>query len=137
MTEREMPEICTKFYLTADEADLDEITEVLGLKPTSAKKKDVWPLGSKNAGLACDLWHVESFRGFSTSVDDNFEVMINLLKGKEEAIKHLVKKYDMRASFTVVIYADATAMPDLSLGKKSLRLVADLGADISIDPYIF
>jgi hypothetical protein len=136
MSEEHLPKMHADFSLAADEADLDVITEAIGLEPTGVRKKDEWPIQSINAGIACDVWDLSTDLRYSTSVDESLGAIINMLRGKEGAIRHLAEKYDMRVSFTVAIYAEATTMPDLSLKRESLRFLAELGADISFDPYL-
>jgi hypothetical protein len=137
MKERNWPELCVRFYLSSDEADLDEITEVMGLVPERVRKKHEWPIGTINAGLARDSWQLSSERGYSTSVGESLAQMINLLKGKEKTIRYLVEKYDMRVTFDVVIYAEVGALPDLSIKKEVFQFLAGLNARIGYDPYIF
>lgn len=137
MRSQDMPLISVEFYMTSDSTDLESITNALGLVPTRTRKKQDWPQGTIDAGMACDLWEISIEQETSKSVDAQCKKLMDILRGKEEIIKSLCNRYNMETHFEVVIHMKSTETPAIYLEKESISFLAAINADIGFDVYAY
>lgn len=137
MSHQNRPLINVEFSMTSDSADLEEITRVLELTPSRTRKKKDWPKASIDAGVACDLWEIESQQITSRLVDAECKKIISLLKGKEELMQALCNKYGMELHFEVVVHMNSFETPAIFLEKETVSFLAKINADIGFDIYTY
>ncbi|MDL2251013.1 DUF4279 domain-containing protein [Lachnospiraceae bacterium OttesenSCG-928-J05] len=137
MQSKDMPLISISFCMSSKSADLARITELLNLNPSKSRKKSEWPQASIDAGVACDLWKLETEQVTSVSVDSEFKRMTNLLEGEKEKIISLCKEYEMDVHFEVVVHTKTTKTPAIYLEKESIQFLASINADIGFDVYAY
>ncbi|MDR2913263.1 MAG: DUF4279 domain-containing protein [Tannerella sp.] len=131
------PLIRIKFQLTGDKFDIDNVTKQLGLQPSRTRKKEEWPISTINAGLAGDLWQLNTICVTSKCVNEQFKILLNNLYGKENIINKLCKEYDLSTQFEVVIHAVETNSPAIVLDKDVIKFLASIDSDVGFDLYIY
>ncbi|WP_394524321.1 DUF4279 domain-containing protein [Lacrimispora sp. JR3] len=137
MNDKKMPLLSVEFSLSSDFADLERITNILELVPTRTRKKQDWPQGSRDTGVACDLWEISTEQETSKSVDEECKKMINKLRGKEKLIRDLCEEYNMESHFEVVIHMVNSETPAIYLEKESIYFLSTINADIGFDIYTY
>lgn len=130
-----LPLISVGFCMTSDSADLEKISEVLNLVPSGIRRREEWPQPSIEAGVACDTWEIDTEQTTSMCVDAECKKIIEMLKGKENAIDSLCKQYNMKTHVEVVIHMKNTETPAIFLEKETVVFFAMINADIGFDIY--
>ena len=144
--ETPLPRIKVKFFLTGPEGyDFDpaEITEALGITPSSARNLDDWPEAIKNPvrplpeGYGPRIsWSISTEEEASRDTNAQFERIIEIFKGKEEAINELKAKYNLTANFEIVVNMILDNGPVLGLEENSIAFIASISASVGFDYYI-
>jgi hypothetical protein len=143
---RRLPTIKIGFDLTGDEFLEEDVSTKLGLNSDEFRSKDDWPDAIKENKDRIDLpywykprtvWCVDICEEHSYAVSVQFEKMIDLLEGKENAIKEICEELNLIANFQIVINMEAGDRPEMILTKEILHLASSLNAEIGFDMYIF
>lgn len=131
-----IPRVCLKLFLTGFDIDLDLITQTLGLTPNMARKKNDWPQGTKDAGLAIDTWMYRTSKVSSWAVADQFEELQASLAGKIDSLTELIKKYGLVSSVVAVIEMDSGCAPEMEIEQGQIQFLAQIHASLAYELYI-
>lgn len=122
------------FSLAGYRFNPDDVTRHLDIEPTSVNREGA----SSDAGKpAISSWELST----ETSVDDVdvYSMTRDLLKKieqKKEAILEVIERYNLspRVGVVLVLSVDkGESAPDVGLGSRAIRFLADIGAFIDID----
>ena len=140
------PKINIEFYLEGREkVELDEISKRLNIIPNTTKTPADWPEAIKNPQIELPdelkpryVWELDIGYKYCKSVSDRFDIIFEILKGKEIIINELKEKFSLNASFVVSIYAqhDQCNMPEIFLTEDIILFMAVIGAEIGFDMYL-
>ena len=132
-----MNEARVYFSLDGDDFDPDELTEFLGIKPTSIKRK-----GYKISG------HVPRMNSWALSteniVNDHIDVfemargLINCLKSKKDLIIEAKEHFNVSPRFEVVLWLsmdEDVSTPAIGFEVDTIKFLGDVGAFVDIDTY--
>jgi hypothetical protein len=137
MDKTEFPELLVEFSMKADEMDLDEITIILGLKPTRTKKKDAHAVQPTGLAIKRDEWYLCTERKHAVYTDEALKCMIDILKEKEDVIKCLADTYNITIDFKIVVHAEEIFLPGFTLKNDSVRFLANLGATVDFEVHLY
>lgn len=137
MENQVLPLISVGFCMASDYADLEKISTALNLIPSKSRKKNEWPQVSIDAGIAYDMWEIDTELITSMNVDEECKKLIDILKGKENIVKFLCKEYNMRVHIEVVIHMHNVNTPQISLGRETIAFLAMINATIGFDIYSY
>jgi hypothetical protein len=137
-----LPTIEIVFCLTGDEFLEKDISNKLGITPDEFRTRENWPDAIKNNKDLPDylrprtVWSI-GVKGHDYAVSNQFEKMMNLLKGKERIINEIEKKLSLIPMFTIVIHMNVGGGPEMLLPKEVINFVSLLNAEIGFDIYIY
>lgn len=125
------------FALDGDDFDPDEVTEFLGIKPTSIKRK-----GSKVPGRIPKMnsWQLST----ENIVNDHIDVfemsteIVAKLKPKKELIMEAKKKFNVSPRFEVVLWFSMNeehSTPAIGFEVETVEFLGEIGAFVDIDTY--
>ena len=122
------------FTLSGYHFNPDDITRLLGLKPTSVDASGA------NSGL--DKPVISSWELSTDTVTDNVDVyeltneLIKQIEPAKEKIQQVIKSHNLSPRIGVVLVLsvdkDETA-PDVGFGARTIRFLAEIGAFINVD----
>ena len=126
------------FEIAADRLDFDAVRNALSMEPVLCRKKDEFPLVSRQRGLAKDLCLFSTlYREMSESRDP--ELLLNLfmddLIGKENVINALKKQY--RASTRFVVTFSTFRNPQIRFPGRCLDFLCATQTVLDVDSYIY
>lgn len=130
------PRIHLKLFLNGDGIDLDMITQALGLNPSLARKKNDWPQGTIDAGLAVDTWMYQTSCVTSRAVYEQFKELQSIFAGKITILTELIEKFSLSTTVTIVIEMDAGNAPELVIEPEQIRFLSQIHAELAYDLYI-
>lgn len=120
-----------------DDFPLDEVTERLGIEPTTT-----WRVGEKvhpNKPLerfyTCWKYKIGPFE--TLVVEDVLDPLLHLFSSKVEIINQLKLKYDLSVKIALVIEMENGRTPGLVISPKFSRFAGSLDAMIDIDMYVY
>ena len=131
-----MPKIKVGFYMAGNNVELNAITEELNLQPTKTRKKNEWPQASISAGLARDIWELETEKEECKAVSIQMNRLQGVLFSKLDTIKKLKEKYSLETSVTIVIEMEKGNGPEIVLLKENTEFLSLIGAEVGFDLYI-
>ena len=112
--------------IIANRLDIDDISKMLKLQPTSVR------LNTK-AGL--DHWDC----GFEEQELYHFDEMqrniIDIFRGKEEILKVILRKYNAEITFNFVAYNVIDCVIGINFKREFIAFAHDISATIDIDSY--
>ncbi|APR66869.1 hypothetical protein CN03_07935 [Thalassolituus oleivorans] len=125
------------FALDGDDFDPDEVTEFLGIKPTSIKRK-----GSKVPGRIPKMnsWQLST----ENIVNDHIDVfemsteIVAKLKPKKKLIMEAKKKFNVSPRFEVVLWFSMNeehSTPAIGFEVETVEFLGEIGAFVDIDTY--
>jgi len=126
------PKIKVSFCLAGDNDNLDEITKLMEINPTKQRKKEDCPIMQ----FALTTWNLSTEKEYCKAVYWQFDKVLEKLKGKEEIINEICKKYNFEASFTVVVEMLVGNGPELVLTRDIISFASSINAEIGFDLYI-
>ena len=138
-------EINIIFCLEGKNIELSEISDRLGIIPSKIRTPDDWPEAIKNPKVELPdylkpryTWDLELGYKKGNLVEERFDEMLDILRGKENIINELKKKFKLNIVFVVGIHAqhDSCNMPDIFLTQDIISFVASIGANITFDMYL-
>ncbi len=131
-----MPKVRVDFYLSGDNADLDDITERMELIPTSSRKKMEWPQASINAGIAKDAWLYEMEKEECKAISKQLNKLQEILSPKTDVIRDLCNIYSLKASITIVVEMECNDGPEFVLTQNNIAFLSSINAEIGFDLYM-
>ncbi|MCL7463230.1 DUF4279 domain-containing protein [Pseudomonas sp. NW5] len=125
------------FALDGDDFDPDEVTEFLGIEPTSIKRK-----GSKVPGKIPKInsWEL-STENIVNECIDVFEMstaIVNKLKAKKELILQAKDRFNVLPRFEVVLWFSTNekhSTPAIGFEVETVEFLGEIGAFFDIDTY--
>jgi hypothetical protein len=125
------------FSLDGDDFDPDEVTEFLGIEPTSIKRK-----GSRVPGKIPkrNSW-VLSTENIISDYIDVYEMsaqIVNKLKPKKELILKAKERFNALPRFEVVLWFSINeehSTPTIGFEAETIQFLGEIGAFIDIDTY--
>lgn len=124
-------EIKVRYSLSGFKCDPEEITRLVGLRPSKT-----WRMGDLIEGTirrdAENGWRIDSGLPNSSSLEEHLDRLLTLLEDKKENIAALAESCYSEVS--CIVYA-IDYVPALTFEKEHLRRIVALGACIDIDLY--
>jgi hypothetical protein len=131
----------SKVYLGfAGDFDVNEITSIIGLKPThfhnkgdkikSIVKKDGSPAYHKFS-----VWDYGTEYEYTRDIDEQCERIVNQLINKQAEIISIVEKYNCTVTFEIVSVIEKGKTPSLGISQNVMNFCTAIKADIDIDIY--
>lgn len=130
------PKVKVSFYLTGDDAELDVLTEEIGIIPTKVRKKIEWPQVSISMGIAKDVWLLETEKEECRAVSIQLDKLQKRLYPKLDVILELCKKYVLETSITIVVEMETGDGPELILSRDNVAFLSLINAEIGFDLYV-
>ncbi|MDR1113010.1 MAG: DUF4279 domain-containing protein [Bacteroidales bacterium] len=138
------PKIKINFNLIGKNVDLDDITEQLGILPSSKRTLDDWPDCIKDniSKLPEELWPRYIWELIidyepSRTVRQQLNQLMNHLQEKIQIINELREKYALRIGVEVIIIImESGNQPEMFLPRDVVEFLASIHADIGFDMYI-
>ncbi|AGK54492.1 TPR domain-containing protein [Bacillus sp. 1NLA3E] len=131
------------FSLYGDDFPIDNVTEILGIKPTNSYKKgDVIPKKyNPNVVSTKVQFRKETAWEFGTDYQESNDVKVQLdhiirpLKNKATIINQLKSKYNLECDFSIVIIMENGETPGLHLDNEQIEFANNIKAEFDIDLY--
>ena len=125
------------FALDGDDFDPDEVTEFLGIKPTSIRRK-----GSKVLGKIPKMnsWELSTDHIINECIDV-FEMtteIVNKLKPKKDLILQAKVRFNALPRFEVVLWLSLNeehSTPAIGFEVETVEFLGEIGAFVDIDTY--
>src|SRR5947207_9065115 len=127
--------ISAALTLTGSGYDPDEITQQVGVTPT-----DTWRLGERIQNTA--LRHKHDGWSFSTGLQESFDLsqqvrtLLDQLQPYFAALTNCCRRWSLEAEIECVIYAEGQ-IPAIHFDPDDVKRIAELGAEIDVDLYVF
>ncbi|MBQ3706824.1 MAG: helix-turn-helix domain-containing protein [Clostridia bacterium] len=126
------------FEITADRLDFDAVRNKLSMEPVLCRKKEEFPLVSRQKGLAKDQCLFSTLYREMTELSDP-EPLLNLLLddllGKENIINELKKEY--QASTRFVVTFSTFRNPQIRFSGRLLDFLCATQTALDVDSYIY
>jgi hypothetical protein len=119
------PEIGIHFSIFCP-TPLDIITNLLDVQPKRQSIIIPEPLY---------YWSLDTNRSFCRCLEEKLGEMISMLEPKIEALKQLIKNYEVDLSFIAVIVMEDGDAPELFFSKETIALLASLNAQFACTIY--
>ena len=132
-----IPSIKITLYLSAEEFDLDEVTNRLEITPTETRLKNNFPPQSIAADVARTLWCIDIKEENCIAVSILFEKLLNILDGKSEIIRAVCNDYNLETAFEVVIHMKDGDSPEVILPREVISFASAINAEIGFDLYCY
>jgi hypothetical protein len=126
------------FALTGDDFDPDEITNQLGVAPTS--KHRTGDVGRYKPRLDFSLWELSTEETETLDIYELVACLYSQLGSKALEIRRLVDACRLNAVLAVVLWIDTNqneSAPGLGFDEKVISFLHETGASIDIDIYRF
>lgn len=141
---KEKTKIRVYFSLYGDDFPLEEVTEKLGLLPTSTDKKgeEIIPPNGKIIPHARRYypetrWELDTDYEESKDLEIQMDKLIGKLRSKTFIINELRGKYNLRSHIQVVVELENGETPALTLNKKVISFAHQIQSEfIDIDMYV-
>lgn len=127
-----IPKIRIDFWLIGNSFEPNEVSEILQIEPTKIRRKEEYPLPQ----TALTTWKLSTKKEECKATCWQFEKLMKLLEGKERLIIGLCERYELTASFTVVVEMEAGHAPELVLTQDIILFIAAINAEVGFDSYI-
>lgn len=131
----------SKVYMGfAGDFDVDEITSILGLKPTHFHNKGdkMQSLVNKDGSPAYykfSAWDYGTEYEYTRDIDEQCERIVNQLINKQAEIINIVEKYNCTVTFQIVSVIEKGQTPGLGISQNVMNFCTTIKADIDIDIY--
>ena len=126
------------FEIAADRLDFDAVRNALSMEPVLCRKKEEFPLVSRQKGLAKDLCLFSTLYREITETSDP-EPLLNLffddLIGKENIVNELKKEY--RASTRFVVTFSTFRNPQIRFLVRCLEFLCATQTALDVDSYVY
>ena len=129
----EISRIRITFYLSADEFDLENTTQKMGIVPTIARRKSDFP----PTGLARTLWGIDLVEEDCIAVSILFKKLLKILESKQQTINAMCSEFGLKTSFEIAIHMNHPHHPEMVLTSDIVEFAASIGAEIGFDLYCY
>ena len=120
------------FEITADRLDFDAVRNKLSMEPVLCRKKEEFPLVSRQKGLAKDQCLFSTLYREMTELSDD---LLDDLLGKENIINELKKEY--QASTRFVVTFSTFRNPQIRFSGRLLDFLCATQTALDVDSYIY
>ena len=128
--------IKVEFTVISEDFDIDLLTIKLGIEPTqSYYKGDIIPRINRTREES--IWRIETEYNESLDINDEVLKLMEKLYGKEEILKDLKNKHNLKYSICVVINVENNQTPAIYLTEEVIDLFSLIGIYFEIDLYIY
>ena len=128
--------VMVEFNLYGDNFDPDIITKALDLNPSETYLKGDKIKEGKNIRKDT-AWSINTGYEESYDINDQLHKICILLKGKEEELVLLKKKYFLEILFMIVIKIENDEKPGIYLEKSFISLLNTIDAEVVFDIYFY
>ncbi|MDQ8196402.1 DUF4279 domain-containing protein [Coraliomargarita sp. SDUM461004] len=125
------------FALFGDSFDPDELTEFLGIEPTSVSRKgeripDQLP--------KCSSWQIstDNIKNEIIDIYEMAESIVEPLQKHHERISEAMHRFNLAAVLQVVLWIsdnEKHPMPAIGFETETIKFLAEIGASIDVDTY--
>jgi len=125
------------FALYGDDFDPEEITQLLGLKPTSTERKGE-KASNRLPKFSSWMLSTENFVDECIDVYEMASEITKQIEPKKDQILELIKKFNAFAKLQVVLSIsidDSVSTPAIGFDAETTKFLGDIGAFIDIDTY--
>jgi hypothetical protein len=125
-----------EFIIIGDELKPYEATEKLKIAPTK-----YWVKGNningKNRKRVDTCWIIDTGYEESNDINDQLAKIIRLLNNKQKILKEFRKENNLEYHFSIVINIENNETPAIYFNKDFIELSYEIGAEFSIDLYVY
>ena len=128
--------IKVEFTVISEDFDIDLLTIKWGIEPTQRYYKgDIIPRINRTREES--IWRIETEYNESLDINDEVLKLMEKLYGKEEILKDLKNKHNLKYSICVVINVENNQTPAIYLTEEVINLFSLIGIYFEIDLYIY
>jgi len=128
--------IKVEFTVISEDFDIDLLTIKLGIEPTECYYKgDIIPRINRTREKS--FWWIETEYNESLDINDEVLKLMEKLYGKEEILKDLKNKHNLKYTICVVINVENNQTPAIYLTEEVINLFSLIGIYFEIDLYIY
>jgi len=124
------------FSIHGEDFEIDNVTQMLGIKPTEKKVKGSIPEGRKRPCIETS-WKLSTEEEQSHDVNEQLRQLTDLLDDKKEILRDIRMSMDVDFDFVIVVKIENGEKPAMHFHSETLSLISYLKADIDIDIYIY
>lgn len=127
-----------EFCLVSNSLPLERITNAIGIEPTLKwRRGDRLPRSPGGAVAGVDCWIVGSGRSNEDSLQEQVATLLDILLPRKNQILGICHTLGIVPEIDVVVESYDGARPELELSASIIACIAELGASLSIDLYVF
>ena len=120
--------------LCGDDFDVDYVSNKLGINPTRIRNKDEVLNNGRRFGMT--EWEVEFERECSYSIENQYEKITSMVKGKTDILSELCVECNATWHIAFYIYIENGDIPASYLTKEFIAFAAAIGATVDFDIYV-
>ena len=134
--------VAVELGITGDVINTDELTEIMGVEPTSIRTKEDWPKAIKdNTSLPEELkprmeWGFDEKIGSCYQVEQSLLQFLDMFKGREKNIVEYCNRNKLNKTIIVVIHANEMELPEMSLSSYLISRLNKLEVELDFDIYV-
>lgn len=125
-----------EFSICGDVFNPDEITALLQIEPTEVFFKGIIS-GTRKRPSTETSWSKCTEKEVSYDVGEQTDKLLSLLKGKVSVLHEIKEKYAVTFIFSLLVEVENGEKPALYWSMDTNRFLGDIGAESSIDIYIY
>lgn len=125
-----------EFSICGDVFNPHEITTLLQIEPTETCLKGTMG-GTRKRPSTETSWSICTDKEVSYDVGEQTEKLLSLLKGKISLLNKIKEKYDVTYIFSLLIEVENGEKPAIYWSGDTNRFLGEIGAESSIDLYIY
>lgn len=127
--------IKVRFILSSQDLRPEEVTERVGIKPTSSANKGDIIEGVKTPS-PIGFWALERESEHSVYVDELIDEVVEHILPKKEKFSEVIKQFGLNSILSIVLIIENYVAPGLSLSKDNIKLLDYLSTGIDVDIYV-
>lgn len=131
-----MAKVKVNFYLTGESIPFENLTEQLGVSPSSIRKKQDWPQPSILAGIAIDTWEYQTQKENALSVSTQLDKIEKVFGEKVETIRTLIERYSLKSNIVIIVETESSDFPEMVLTEENISFLAAIKAELGFDFYV-
>lgn len=124
------------FSVSSDYFDIKAFTKELEITPTKAWVKGE-EIPNKTIKRRQSCWIIETEVEHSWHIQEQFEQIYSLLENKVALLLALKDKYKLSYQFGFYVCIEDGDVPAISLDEPAIAFIAQLGANLDVDTYVF
>ena len=120
------------FWLSADELDLKEATNIIGINPTNTRLKESFKIKE----YAKILWEYSTDYQYSYVIEFQLLQIKDILNNKCTQIREYCDINNIEAGFDIIVRTRNYILPELIIPIEFTKFAAKLNARIAFDIYV-